>query len=124
MEWVEFKHKCPAAHLVIGEYDPHEPFFKISHFSIVARLVVALLPRGQWAMQKVHGSRWLGIYVAYEAHTDALALAKIVGASPGSHAPLPDRWGSVYSYWLNRSLCSEMVAETAALSKAPKPREP
>jgi len=116
MEWHAFNRSNPHAHLVIGEYDPDEPFSKTSHFSIVGRLVVALRPSGEWGMEKIQRARWIAIYVAYERHADALAFSNVVGASPGSHGPLAERWGSVYSYWLDRSLCSEIVAETAALT--------
>jgi hypothetical protein len=118
MEWYGFRDRHRRPHLVLGEYDPAEPFFRISHFGIVGRLVVALRPGGEWAMQRVSHSQWPAIYVAYERHADALPLAEAVGASPGSHTPLSDRWSSVYSYWLNRSLCSDMVAKTAALLEA------
>jgi hypothetical protein len=115
MEWAEFSRKHSNAHLVAGEYDTKEAFSRISHFGIVGRLVVALHPGGEWAIQKVRLSRCLAIYVAYERHADALSLASVVGASPGSHVGLPGNWASVCSYWLSRSLCSQIMAATAAL---------
>jgi len=125
MEWAEFKRKHRQAHLVVaGEYNPLEAFFRVSHFGIVGRLVVALRPGGERAIEKVRLPRWLAIHVAYERHADALALSSVVGASPGLHADSPGNWGSVYSYWLSPSLCSEILAETAALLETDKPIGP
>ena len=121
MEWAEFKRKHRKAHLVTGEYDPFEAFSRVSHFGIVGRLVVALRPSGEWALQKIPLPRWLAIHVAYERQADALALSSVVGATPGPHADSPGRWGSVHSYWLSLSLSSEILAETAALLEAEKP---
>jgi hypothetical protein len=66
MEWAEFKRKRRKAHLVTGEYDPDEAFCRVSHFGIVGRLVAALRPSGEWALQKICLPRWLAIHVAYE----------------------------------------------------------
>jgi hypothetical protein len=52
MEWIEFRRKHPKTHLVAGEYDPEDAFARISHFGIVGRLILALRPAGDWAMQK------------------------------------------------------------------------
>ena len=121
MEWAEFKRKHPKSHLVAGEYDPAEAFSRVSHFGIVGRLVVALRPGGEWAIQKVPLPRWLAIHVVYERDGDALAFSSVVGATPGSRGGSAGPWSSVHYYHLSRSLCSEIMAKTAALLEAQSP---
>jgi len=116
MEWAEFKRKHRQAHLVVaGEYNPLEAFFRVSHFGIVGRLVVALRPGGERAIEKVRLPRWLAIHVAYERHADALALSSLVGASPGcmptrraiaaACTPIGSALRFARRYWRRRRRC-------------------
>ena len=121
MEWYAFTEKHPKAHLLVGEFDPGEPVPKISRFAILGRLVLALQPSGDWAMQKVQRARRTAIYVAYEKRSDAVALRAKVGALRATDAGRPDHWATRFEFWFDSVMYARIVALTA--TRAPGPAD-
>ena len=114
MEWYAFTEKYRQAHLVVGEFDPGEPVPRSSRFAILGRLVLALQPTGDWAMQKVQRARRTAIYVAYERRNDAARLRGVVGALRPATAIRPDRWISQVEFWFDRDMYLKITEVTAA----------
>jgi hypothetical protein len=119
MEWYAFAEKHPKAHLLVGEFDPGEPVPKVSRFAILGRLVLALQPSGDWAMQKVQRAQRTAIYVAYEKRGDAMALRAKVGALRATDSRRPDRWASRFEFWFDGGMYGRIVALTAARATNP-----
>src|SRR5437899_5782756 len=115
MEWHAFTEKHPLAHLVAGEYDPGEIVPRISRFGILGRLVLALQPAGDWAMQRAQRARRTALYVAYEKRTDAARLRASVGAIRVVTAARQARWTSQFEFWFDREMYARIAAATAAL---------
>jgi hypothetical protein len=124
MEWYAFTEKHPKAHLLVGEFDPGEPVPRISRFAILGRLVLALQPTGDWAMQKVQRARRTAIYVAYEKRSDAAALRTKVGALPAAGPGRSDRWTTQFEFWFDGGMYTKVVALTAARTTGPAKDRP
>jgi len=118
MEWYAFTEKHPQAHLVAGEYDPGEIVPRVSRFGILGRLVLALQPTGDWAMQRVQPARRMALYVAYEKRTDAARLRASVGAIRAVTTARQGRWTSQFEFWFDREMYAKIAAVTAALHSA------
>jgi hypothetical protein len=119
MEWYAFTEKHPKAHLLVGEFDPGEPVPKISRFAVLGRLVLALQPSGDWAMQKVQRAQRTAIYVAYEKRSDAVALRAKVRALRATDSSRPDRWATRFEFWFDGGMYGRIVALTTARATGP-----
>jgi hypothetical protein len=113
MEWFAFSEKHIRAHLVSGEFDPREMWRGISRFGALGRLVVALAPAGDWAMNKTRRLGATAIYVAYQLPEDAAKLRKALRAVKAAPALKRERWVTHAEFWFDRTMQAEILGRLA-----------
>lgn len=67
-----------VCHLVTGEHEAD----RIDRRKLLVRLIVALRPRGDWALRVGRDRGRLLVQAAFEEENDALRLTEVLGARP------------------------------------------
>ena len=76
--WPRLVRWYPSCHLVTGEYEAD----RIDRPKLLARLIVALRAKGDWAIRVSRDRGRLLVQAAFEDENDALRLTEVVGAKP------------------------------------------
>jgi len=76
--WERLMRWHPGCHLVTGEHEPD----RIERPKLLARLVVALRMKGDWAIRVGRDRGRLLVQAAFEEENDALRLTEVLGAKP------------------------------------------
>jgi hypothetical protein len=103
MEWSAFTKKHRQPHLIVGQFDPGDKVLRPSRFVILARLVIALEPDGEWGMWRTKSPRRSAIYVAYERLEDAIDLRNAVGAVEAIVLNRRTRWRTRFAFQFDRA---------------------
>jgi hypothetical protein len=116
MEWSAFREKHLQPHLIGGEFDRGEKVLRPSRFVILARLVIALAPQGDWAMLHAKRTRHSLIFAAYESLDDATTLRNAVGAVESVAHNHRHRWSSRFAFPFDRVTSADIPTFGGRLS--------
>ena len=98
VSWSAFMERHPAAHMVAGVIPEALPANARPQLNLVAALIGRLRPKGLYALTVDRQGRTPEIHCVFEKDTDALMLAKAVGASAAGRYP---GWASQQTFLLD-----------------------
>lgn len=76
--WERLMRWHPGCHLVTGEHGPD----RVERPKLLARLIVALRMKGDWAIRVGRDRGRLLVQAAFEEENDALRLTEVLGTKP------------------------------------------
>ena len=100
VSWSAFMERHPAAHLIVGVLPEDEAATSNARpqLNLMSALVARLAPKGLYALTVDRQGRTPEIHCVFEKDTDALMLAKAVGASAAGRYP---GWASQQTFLLD-----------------------
>jgi hypothetical protein len=123
VSWSAFMARHPAAHMVAGVIPEDEalPANARPQLNLVAALIGRLRPKGLYALTVDRQGRTPEIHCVFEKDTDALKLAKAVGATGAGRYP---GWASQRTFGLDAATCRGIAAALEARDGRQMPGRP
>jgi hypothetical protein len=123
LAWSTFLERHPAAHFVAG-VTPEGGSITAGgrlQFNLMAKLIAALAPKGLYALTIDRQGRTPEIHCVFEKDTDALKVAKTVGATAAGRYP---GWASQRTFLLDAYACRAIATALLAQHGRKMPRRP